>query len=154
MILFPIQEELKNILKLDDHDHHEEHFRNPILNENSPTRMDMHIHRYIARWLRHVYELFVLTENKEFSRYKNLFLHSLDKIGEQMTSYRQKVNNPNVPPKRLPNPSELTEVFIRQSEILLQSLKNSYQEEDHSEMAHLHSLLCSETAEAITLYTI
>ena len=46
------------------------------------------------------------------------------------------------------------ESFIQQSEVLMQSLKNSYQEEDRQEMPYLHPLLCSESAEAVTLYTI
>jgi hypothetical protein len=70
-----------------------------------------------------------------------------------MSSYRHKVANPTSV-KRIPSPSMVTECFITQSEVLLQSLKNSYQEEDRSEMAYLHSLLCSETAETVTLFTI
>ena len=34
--------------------------------------------------LRKIYDLFVLQENKELSRYKNIFLHSLEKVKEEL----------------------------------------------------------------------
>ena len=100
-----------------------------------------------------IYELFVLTENKEYSRYKNLFLHSLEKITDEIAKYRHKVNHPTSS-KKIPSPSVIVESIIFQSEVLIQSLKNSYQEEDRHELTYLQPLLCSETAEAVTLYTI
>ena len=41
-----MQEEIKTILKSEEHDHFDELYLNPTLNECSPTKMDINIHKY------------------------------------------------------------------------------------------------------------
>lgn len=91
-----------------------------------------------------VYNLFLLNERKELARYKNIFLHSLEKIemAEKQLQLRTNANSSN---KKLPpSPAVLVEAIVRESDCLLNSLKVSYKEaEEDGETTYLHSLLTS-----------
>lgn len=73
---------------------------------------------------RKIFELFMLTGNGELSRYKNLFLYSLDKVKEELASHLGKLGNGSK--KSLPNPASVVQVFIQESENLMICLQNSY----------------------------
>jgi hypothetical protein len=91
---------------------------------------------------RKIYELFVVSGVAELSRYKNLFLYSLEKIKDEMASHLQKLAN--CQGKRgMPNPVSIIQVFIQEEENLLVCLQNSYKEDEQPETSYLHSLLTS-----------
>lgn len=87
----------------------------------------------------------MLQDNKEYNRYKNIFLHSVEKIDKEIEQYRIKVNNPTNS-KKVASPSTIIEAINKETESLLVSLKNTYKEDDTQELTYLHSLLASETA--------
>jgi hypothetical protein len=95
----------------------------------------------------------VLQDNKDLSRYKNIFLHSLEKVKEEIEKHLQKLNLA-ISKKNLPNPGTIIEVFIQESENLMVCLQNSYKEEEIQETSFLHSLVTSESAQEIALYKI
>jgi hypothetical protein len=77
--------------------------------------------------LRKIYELFVISSVAELSRYKNLFLYSLEKVKEEMAGHLQKFAN-CTSKRGLPNPASVVQVFIQEEENLLICLQNSYKE--------------------------
>lgn len=48
----------------------------------------------------------------ELSRYKNLFLYSLEKVKEEMNSHLQKLSG-CINKRSLPNPASMVQVFIQ-----------------------------------------
>jgi hypothetical protein len=58
--------------------------------------------------------LFVLPGLAELSRYKNLFLYSLEKVREEMGSHLQKLAV-STSKRSLPNPAVMVQVFIQES---------------------------------------
>jgi hypothetical protein len=90
--------------------------------------------------------LFVVQDNKEYNRYKNIFLHSIEKIDKEIEQYKYKINNPSLNPKKIASPSTIIEAINKETDSLLVSLKNTYKEDDTQELIYLHSLLASETA--------
>lgn len=88
----------------------------------------------------------MLQENKELSRYKNIFLHSLEKVKEELERHTQKLNG-CTSKKGLPNPGAVVEVFIQEADNLMVCLQNSYKEEENQETSFLHSLVTSESAQ-------
>jgi hypothetical protein len=91
---------------------------------------------------RKIYELFVVSGVGELSRYKNLFLYSLEKVREEMAAHVQKFTSCQTK-RGMPNPASIIQVFIQEEDNLLVCLQNSYKEEEHPETSFLHSLLTS-----------
>lgn len=146
-VLEPIQEELKSLSKMEMGPVGES-AANPYLNESSPTQLEIHIHKKI-------YNLFILPEIKDFNRYKNIFLHSQEKISTEMQRHRARLALPAPPTKKgLPSPAQLIELFNAETAALMNCIRNSYKEEEHPETSYLHSLVTSEIAQEIAFYTI
>ncbi len=66
----------------------------------------------------------------ELSRYKNLFMYSLEKVKEEMATHVQKFNSCQTK-KGMPNPASIIQVFIQEEGNLLVCLQNSYKEDEH-----------------------
>jgi len=66
---------------------------------------------------------------KELNRFKSIFKHSLEKITKEIERHRSKFSSSTVNKKSLQSPSALIELFNNETLALMNTVKNSFNEE-------------------------